>query len=57
MIAQHKLLAEVSRMVDEGIIRTTLGTDLGPINAENLKKAHRLVESGKSQGKIVLTGF
>lgn len=44
-------------MVDEGIIRTTLGTDLGPINAENLKKAHRLVESGKSQGKIVLTGF
>jgi NADPH2:quinone reductase len=27
------------------------------INAANLKKAHALVERGKSHGKIVLEGF
>jgi NADPH2:quinone reductase len=39
------------------VIRTTLGTEFGTINAANLKKAHALIESGKSQGKIVLEGF
>ncbi len=57
MIAQHNELTEVARMVDEGIIRTTLGTDLGTINAKNLRKAHELIESGHAKGKIVLTGF
>lgn len=40
MIAQHNLLTESSKMVDDGILRTTFGTDMGPINAINLKKAH-----------------
>ena len=57
MIAQHNLLAEVSKLVDEGLIRTTFGRDLGPINAANLREAHRLVESGRGQGKLVLAGF
>jgi NADPH2:quinone reductase len=57
MIAQHNLLNEVSKMVDDGILRTTFGTDMGPINATNLKKAHALIESGRAQGKVVLTGF
>lgn len=57
MIAQHNLLTEVSRLVDDGIIRTTFGAELGPINANNLKRAHQLVESGGSHGKIVLSGF
>jgi NADPH2:quinone reductase len=29
----------------------------GRINAENLKKAHALVESGRAIGKTVLSGF
>jgi hypothetical protein len=29
----------------------------GTINATNLKKAHALLESGKSIGKVVLEGF
>ena len=54
---QHRLLAEVSRMVDEGRIRTTLAQNLGTINAANLLRAHALIESGKSRGKVVLEGF
>ena len=57
MIAQHNLLNEVSKMVDDGILRTTFGIDMGAINATNLKKAHALIESGRAKGKIVLTGF
>lgn len=57
MIAQHRLLTEVATLIDEGIIRTTLGEHFGRINADNLKRAHALVESGKARGKIVLEGF
>jgi hypothetical protein len=32
-------------------------TNLGAVNAANLKRAHALVESGKTVGKIVLAGF
>lgn len=57
MIRQHHLLNEVADLVDAGVLRTTLKEDLGPINAANLRRAHRLVESGRSIGKAVLTGF
>jgi zinc-binding alcohol dehydrogenase family protein len=57
MIAQHHLLAEVASLVDAGVIRTTLNESFGRINAANLKRAHALVESGKSKGKVVLEGF
>ena len=57
MIAQHRLLSEVAELVDAGVIRTTFGAHFGRINAENLKRAHALIESGKAKGKIVLEGF
>ena len=57
MIAQHHLLTEVARLVDAGVLRTTHTASLGIINAANLTQAHRLVESGKAQGKVVLEGF
>lgn len=57
MIAQHDLLDEVSAMADAGTLRTTLTQNLGTINAANLKKAHALIESGTSIGKVVLEGF
>nr|WP_314087651.1 zinc-binding alcohol dehydrogenase family protein [uncultured Shinella sp.] len=57
MIEQHTLLNEVSRLVDAGILRTTLAETVGTINAENLKKAHAMVESGRTRGKLVLVGF
>ncbi len=57
MIAQHNLLNDVSALVDDGVIKTTLGDDYGTINARNLKRAHAMLESGKARGKIVLTGW
>jgi len=57
MIPQHRLLNEVSELVDAGVIRTTFAESLGAIDAANLKKAHALIESGRSRGKIVLEGF
>jgi len=57
MIAQHRLLNDVADLIDKGVLRTTLDQTFGTINAANLKRAHALVESGKSRGKIVLEGW
>ncbi|WP_341225812.1 zinc-binding alcohol dehydrogenase family protein [uncultured Arcticibacterium sp.] len=57
MIEQHNILNEVSSLIDKGIIKTTLGENFGVINAENLRKAHAFLETGKAKGKIVLEGF
>lgn len=57
MIEQHKLLNEVARLVDEGVLRTTASATLTPINAENLRKAHAMLETGRTVGKVVLEGF
>jgi zinc-binding alcohol dehydrogenase family protein len=57
MAEQHRLLTEVAQLVDSGRIRTTAHTTLSPINALNLRQAHALLESGRTQGKIVLSGF
>jgi zinc-binding alcohol dehydrogenase family protein len=54
---QGEILAEVSALVDAGVLRTTLHEDYGPINAANLRRAHRLLESGSGIGKTVLSGF
>jgi hypothetical protein len=35
----------------------TVTKTLSPINAANLKEAHKLVESGRSMGKVTLAGF
>lgn len=57
MAAQHRLLTEVGGLVDEGLLRTTLGANFGAISAENLKRAHAALESGASIGKVVLEGW
>jgi zinc-binding alcohol dehydrogenase family protein len=57
MDEQGRLLNEVAALVDAGRIVTTMQTNLGAVNAANLKRAHALVESGKTVGKIVLAGF
>jgi zinc-binding alcohol dehydrogenase family protein len=57
MIEQHHILNKVSQLIDQGYIQTTVGKNLGTINAKNLKAAHKEIESGKSIGKIVLEGF
>ncbi|MBD8189207.1 MULTISPECIES: zinc-binding alcohol dehydrogenase family protein [Pseudomonas syringae group] len=57
IIEQHNLLNRVAELVDAGTLKTTFGEHFGTINAENLRRAHELLESGKAKGKIVLEGF
>jgi len=57
MNKQHDLLNKVADLIDQGYIKTTVGKNLGLINAENLRAAHAELESGKSIGKIVLQNF
>ena len=54
MIEQHHLLEEVSRLIDLGVLRTTLNDEPQLLTAANLKRAHAIVESGRSIGKIAL---
>jgi NADPH2:quinone reductase len=57
MILQHHLLNTVADLIDNRKIKSTLTEVLSPINAENMRKAHRKLESGSTIGKIVLSGF
>ncbi|PXW25366.1 zinc-binding alcohol dehydrogenase family protein [Paraburkholderia caballeronis] len=57
MIRQHEILERVAALIDAGTLRTTTGEHFGRIDADNLRRAHALIESGRSRGKIVLEGF
>lgn len=57
MIAQHELLAEVARLVDDGMLDTTVNDSFGTICAANLARAHAALEGRRTIGKIVLSGF
>ncbi|MEL7248157.1 MAG: zinc-binding alcohol dehydrogenase family protein [Bacteroidota bacterium] len=57
MIEQHHILNQVADLIDKGVVKTTVGEHLGAINAENLRRAHQILESGKAKGKMVLEGF
>ena len=57
MDEQGRLLNRVANLIDQGDIQTTVGKNLGTINADNLKAAHMELESGRSIGKIVLEHF
>lgn len=54
ILRQHDLLTEVARLVDLGTLRTTVTEHYGDLTAANLRRAHALVESGRSIGKVVL---
>jgi len=57
MERQGQILDEIADLVDAGVLRSTYRQDLGPINAANMKRAHALIESHSSIGKVVLSGF
>jgi NADPH:quinone reductase len=54
---QHEILGTIADLVDAGTLRTTMTKNIGRIDAAHLRRAHALVESGRSLGKIVLEGF
>ena len=57
MVEQHTLLSYVANQIDEGKIKTTVSEVLSPINAANIREAHRMIETGQAKGKIVVEGF
>ncbi len=57
MIEQHRLLNRIADLIDKGKIRGTANKRLSPINAENLRSAHQMIETGRSIGKIVIEGW
>ncbi|WP_246281135.1 zinc-binding alcohol dehydrogenase family protein [Saccharibacillus qingshengii] len=57
MIAQHELLNEAAKLVEEGTLVTTLTERLAPFHAANMREAHRRLESGSMIGKLVVEGF
>ena len=57
MLEQHHILDRVAKLVDEGVLKTTLNKVLSPINAANLRRAHAQLESGSTIGKLVLSGW
>ncbi|MDM4018791.1 zinc-binding alcohol dehydrogenase family protein [Roseiconus lacunae] len=56
-IEQHHLLNRIADWIDAGKIKTTANNVVRPINAENLRAAHKQLEAGRSVGKIVLEGW
>ena len=57
MERQGEILGQAAKLVDDGVLETTLAETLGPINAANLKEAHRRIEGGGTIGKLVLAGW
>ena len=57
MIQQHHLLNRLADWVDAGRIKTTMRQQLSPINARNLRRAHAMLETRQTTGKIVVEGW
>ncbi|KRM11768.1 zinc-binding alcohol dehydrogenase family protein [Paucilactobacillus suebicus] len=54
--SQGQLLTKIAALLDSGDIISTRTKTLSNINANNLKKGHQIVESGKMLGKLVIDG-
>ena len=52
--SQQVILDEVSRLIDDGTLRSTRTTTLSPLDVDTLRDAHRRVESGGTIGKVVV---
>lgn len=57
MIRQQEILNEIAALVDSDTLVTTVGDTIEPINAANLRLAHQQIESGRTIGKLVLSGW
>lgn len=55
--AQHQLLNRIAEMLDANKLQSTLKQTLGPITADNIRRAHEQLLSGKTLGKIALTAM
>ena len=51
---QHNILNSISKLMDEGVIISTLTKELYGFTIENFKEVHRYLELGKAIGKAVI---
>lgn len=54
MQEQHNILNKIADLLDNGTLKSTLNETLIGLTADNFKKAHELLESGKTIGKIAI---
>ena len=54
MQEQHVILNKLADLLDQGILKSTLNVTLTGLTVANFKKAHELLESGKTIGKIAI---
>jgi zinc-binding alcohol dehydrogenase family protein len=54
---QGEILDAVAGLIDAGRIASVATSVLEPIDAANLRQAHRLLETGRTIGKVTLQGF
>lgn len=57
MAEQGRILARVAELIDASELKGIQRETLSPINAANLREAHRQLESGKTIGKLTLAGW
>lgn len=55
MQEQQHLLNELAQLIDSGVIKHTLTKNYSPLNASNLRQAHKDIEQGTAIGKIVVS--
>ncbi|MCV3297049.1 MAG: zinc-binding alcohol dehydrogenase family protein [Oenococcus sp.] len=55
LLSQGQALDEVALLLDAGVLKSTLNQTFDHLSAGNLIQAYALLDSGKTQGKIVLT--
>lgn len=54
---QGQILARLAELIDDGTLRGTATTRLSPIDAATLRRAHAMLESGRTIGKLVVEGW
>jgi NADPH2:quinone reductase len=57
IIEQHHILRRVAELVDAGKLTATANENLSPISADNILEGHRRPESGKTIGKLTISGW
>jgi zinc-binding alcohol dehydrogenase family protein len=55
MIGQQRLLTEAARLVDAGVLRSTVTKTITDFSAAGMRLAYEAVDSGRMTGKVVVT--
>lgn len=55
MIRQHNILSEAAKLIEQGILKSTVTKVYQGFTADNFKTVHGILESGKAIGKMVIT--